>query len=162
MKPIPQYPSLVVLKARCADYESHGRELQTDPMMNLFQDFSRMRMVNKLLKPGLLDDNRKVFRRLWGKPSFCYHGEFYSHCWLLGFQNSKLLVLTAGEKGTAYEAVLWHNQEKSRFEIKEGLAFIQYLSQVLPKMKDPLQTVEEPKREDSAYDEYQNNSLFNG
>ena len=52
-------------------------------------------------------DNRTRFRKLWGKPSFCWKGsEFYFHCWVLRLgEKGIVLVLTAKGKGTCYEAV---------------------------------------------------------
>jgi hypothetical protein len=105
------------LKARASDYSS--RFLVTVAVGN-FPDYrdwlssylysrgkAKLSLDNfKLRSRRLHGDNRDRFRRLWGKPSFCWKGEFYYHCWLFNLDNkATVLVLTAKGKGTCWELV---------------------------------------------------------
>jgi hypothetical protein len=63
----------------------------------------------------LTGDNRKNFRDIFGKPSFCWKGEFYFHCWLLEVPGAKLLLLTAKEKGTCYDLLIGHERKVIEF-----------------------------------------------
>jgi len=52
----------------------------------------------------LLTDNRKSFRKIFGKPDTYWKGsEFYFHVWIREFQGEKFIVLTAVGKGTCIE-----------------------------------------------------------
>lgn len=95
------------LPAKGKDYES-GVLLHTDPQEVLTL---RVKWLNSmpLKKQGPIlhqtcGFQRDRFRKLWGKPSFCWHGSHYFYCWLLNLNGkATILVLTAKEHGTAYE-----------------------------------------------------------
>jgi hypothetical protein len=84
----------------------------------------------KVRSRRLHGDNRDRFRRLWGKPSFCWKGEFYFHCWLFNLDNkATALVLTAKGKGTCWEMVTHFGKEVD-YNIETVIRFIkQTLSQ---------------------------------
>lgn len=95
---------VVILKARSAQYENG--EIKTNPIQN-YSWYRKWRTDKDILRSHIYADNRKKLRDVFGKPSFCYRGEFYFHCWLLGLGGkAKLLILTAKEKGTCFEVVL--------------------------------------------------------
>lgn len=60
------------------------------------------------LNAHMFSDNRARFRRMWGKPSFYYRGEFYFHGWAFEVKihegSTIFYILTAKGKGTCYEA----------------------------------------------------------
>ena len=49
-------------------------------------------------------DNRKEFKRIFGKPDTYWKGsEYYFHIWIREFEGEKFLILTAKGKGTCIE-----------------------------------------------------------
>ena len=146
---IAQYPELIVLRATRRDYDSHGSELQADPLTN-FEEwhgwFQRFQLLG--IKGRVCSDNRQVFRRLWGKPSFCWSGSHYCHCWLLDLKEARLLVLTARKMGTAYELVVKHKGVTQDPKILKVFDFMEYLAETLPKLREnSQQDVKPAKRE---------------
>jgi len=124
------------LKARALDYSSEY--LVTESMEN-FPDYrdwlssylhsqgkAKLSLDNfKLRSRRLHGDNRDRFRRLWGKPSFCWKGEFYYHCWLFNLDNkATVLVLTAKGKGTCWELVTHFGKKKVSNDFETILRFI--------------------------------------
>ena len=94
-----------VLSARIKDY---GTKFHTTSINN----FDRVnRWLLKIWDEDfgrnirLHGDNREVFRKIFGKPSFHFRSEFDFHCWLLKLGRKQMLVLTAKGKGTSYELV---------------------------------------------------------
>lgn len=51
----------------------------------------------------LLSDNRDRFKRMFGKPTFTFRGEFFYKDYIFEYQNHLFLVGTAKGKGTVYE-----------------------------------------------------------
>jgi len=79
---------------------------ETNPVINVPEFSGFVRKCGDEFTRQALKDNRERFRTLWGKPSYCYHSEFYYHCWLLDLGGKALLLaLTAKGKGSSYELV---------------------------------------------------------
>ena len=115
--------NFTVLKAKAEDYEMGN--IHSDPIQNL-PNFTVLPSDYKttflslygIQKVGdryfsILGDYRKEFRSLFGKPSFCWHGSHYFHCWLLRLPHCKLLIMTAKDHGTSYEYVIEEGVSKT-------------------------------------------------
>lgn len=77
-------------------------------------------------KWSLLSENRKLFKKLWGKQNFCWTGEFRFWVWVHELPDCQLIVMTAPGKGTCYEYVLTGQKQKAIEQIVEfliGLTF---------------------------------------
>ena len=48
-------------------------------------------------------DHRETLKKLFGKPSFYFKGEFYYHNYLFEYKEHLFLIGTAKDKGTLYE-----------------------------------------------------------
>lgn len=53
----------------------------------------------------ILGDNRVKFRTIFGKPHFRFRGNHYFHVWIIPFEGSEFVVLTAKDHGTCFEQV---------------------------------------------------------
>ena len=56
-------------------------------------------------RDAILQDNRQIFRTLFGKPHWHYRGEFDFHVWVQEYEGETYIVLTAKGKGTCIEMV---------------------------------------------------------
>jgi hypothetical protein len=86
------------------------------------KDLKRFKKFHKIFK-----DNRTDFKRIFGKPSFTFNGSHYFHGWLVEFNDTQLIVLTAKEHGTEYELVIKKNGIKKRPSIKKTIEFLELL-----------------------------------
>jgi len=132
------------LKAREADYAGPGAKMQTCEVRN-FPTVAEW--FNKMYSPGsrkriervlrLTGDNRKKFREMWGPVSFCYHGSHYFHAHLFEVEYSgestEILVMTAKDHGTSYEAVVRRNGNLIPCDPRGIIKFLEWLSKQLPK-----------------------------
>jgi hypothetical protein len=117
------------LKAKAAQY---GSEIQTDPVQNWDWYQNEWRNNFDFILSDLFQDNRNRFREIWGKPSFCWRGEFYFHCWLLDIDGkAQMLVLTSKGKGTAYEVVFKRDGKKIRKDKNSLIQFMGYIKEKL-------------------------------
>lgn len=118
------------LKAKAAQY---GNEIQTDPVQNWDWYRDEWRNQFDFILSNLFQDNRERFREIWGKPSFCWRGEFYFHCWLLDINDemAQILVSTAKSKGSAYEVVFKRDGKKIRKDKDSLIHFMDYIKEKL-------------------------------
>jgi hypothetical protein len=82
----------------------------------------------------LFEDNRKSFREIFGKPSFCFAGSHYFHAWYIRLPHIDFIILTAREHGTGYEVVTHKDGLKIQPDIQEMLAFMDSLKYLLPEI----------------------------
>ena len=73
-------------------------------------------------RPRLTGDNRAVFKKIWGRQTFCWSSSHRFWVWVHYLPNCVVIVLTAGEKGTCYEYVPTGDTSKIT---KEIVSFLQ-------------------------------------
>ena len=125
-------------KMRRKDYEDNT--VDTSPLLNYYH-FTKIGAWQRGLATNLdnpmyhlCGDNRKIFRALFGKPTFTYNGEFYFHCWLVILdEHTQLVILTARGKGTCYEAVTRSHGETLHPNQDKIIAFLTQLAQHMPR-----------------------------
>ena len=107
-----------VLGAKSEEYATKKFEV------NNILSFPKIRnwLLDESLNNGLIlgrfyADNRKELREILGKPSFCYRGEFYFHCWVVDLGKAQLLILTAKDKGTCHEVITHREGKKIRKDL---------------------------------------------
>lgn len=77
--------------------------------------------------------NIKAFKKLWGKQSCCWQGEYRHWIWMHEFPNTLLFVLTSN-KGTSYEVARIDDNDNWDATIKETKEFIGNLLKELEPM----------------------------
>jgi len=116
------------VRAKEADYDN-GR-LETCPVANYYDQwlpFLRRYwgcgVSRKDFDTGchMTGDNRQRFRKAFGRCAFVFHGSHTFHCWLMDLGTAHLLVLTAKDKGTCYEAVKMLDGKKIPVDIPRAL-----------------------------------------
>jgi hypothetical protein len=125
-----------ILKARAKDYDRGGR-FDTNPIENFYEIHQWLRDNQQWVwESRLHGDNRKALRDVFGKPSFCWRGSFYFHCWVVDLGEAQVLVLTAREKGTCYELIVSRDGEKIRKDKQAVIDFLKWLSESLVLVKE--------------------------
>ncbi len=117
------------LKAKRADYNDgniHTEGASSFELVHKFKAgiysspiFSKMHLLH--------GDNRDKFRELFGKPSFCWSGSHYFHCWLLKLKNTEVLILTAKGHGTCYEVVTHRDGKEINANLEEVVDLMKWI-----------------------------------
>jgi hypothetical protein len=76
--------------------------------------------VMKMLSMEMYADNRERFKKLFGKPSFTFTGEFFYKNYIFEYKGHLFLVGTAKDKGTIYEVCI-SKEHSSEGVVKEFL-----------------------------------------
>ena len=85
---------------------------------------------------ALTTDNRKTFRKIFGKPHFYYRGSFYFHCWSIEFRGKTYVILTADTKGTCLECSRISSDYRTS-DGKDHIAFAEWLLDLLHQKQPP-------------------------
>jgi len=133
-------PEHKVIREKGLGKEYYECRLGATPVMNFpeWMQFSNRHYGRGLTKLDfdygcrLTGDNRKNFKELFGKPSFCFSGSHYFHCWYIRLPNVDFIILTAREHGTCYEIATIRHRVKIRKDVREALEFLDKLAEVLP------------------------------
>lgn len=85
------------------------------------------------LDSGITGDNRETFKKLFGKPSFHFRGEFYYYNWALELDGGKAQIIlgTAQGKGTCVEVIIQAHGTRIRKDISVVLDFMQQLGHIV-------------------------------
>lgn len=123
-----------ILKAKAGEYDNgslKGVRVENFPDWAFWLQRHSNRLARK--KQDMLfavcGDNRARFRSILGKPSFCWRGFHYHHCWLAELAlGTMVLVFTARERGTCYEVVTRRGEATFDPDIPLVLKFMEALA----------------------------------
>lgn len=65
----------------------------------------------KMLSMEMMADNRERFKKMFGRPTFTFRGEFFYKDYIFEYKGHLFLVGTAKDKGTVYEVVKMPNHK---------------------------------------------------
>lgn len=109
----------------CRKYNKWFRKKST------FSIFYSSKLYDRSLPGIIFGDNRKLLKKLFGKPDWYYRGEFYFHVWVKEKDNETYLIFTAKEKGTGIEIVC----PKDRDIQSKGKKIIAFVKELYEQMK---------------------------